>query len=74
MVEWPDGSQVALTEDWLVFAKRPLKTSYPMRNKTLWSEEMKIELFGGANAWCHFWLPNSEALWWQHQLLELGDE
>ena len=38
----------------LEFAKRPLKYSQTMRNKILWSDETKIELFG-LNAKCHVW-------------------
>jgi hypothetical protein len=36
----------------LEFAKRHLKDSQTMRNKILWSDETKIELFG-LNAKCH---------------------
>jgi hypothetical protein len=38
----------------LEFAKRHLKDSLTMRNKILWSDETKIELFG-LNAKCHIW-------------------
>ncbi|KAG2466467.1 TCB1 transposase, partial [Polypterus senegalus] len=38
----------------LEFAKRHLKNSQTMRNKILWSEETKIELFG-VNARRHIW-------------------
>ncbi|KAG2459621.1 TCB1 transposase, partial [Polypterus senegalus] len=38
----------------LEFAKRHLKDSQTMRNKILWSDETKIELFG-VNARRHFW-------------------
>ncbi|KAG2458373.1 TCB1 transposase, partial [Polypterus senegalus] len=38
----------------LEFAKRHLKESQTMRNKILWSDETKIELFV-VNARCHFW-------------------
>uniref|UniRef100_A0A8C7LE52 Transposase n=1 Tax=Oncorhynchus kisutch TaxID=8019 RepID=A0A8C7LE52_ONCKI len=38
----------------LEFAKRHLKDSQTMRNKTLWSDETKIELFG-LNAKHHIW-------------------
>ncbi|KAG2462686.1 TCB1 transposase, partial [Polypterus senegalus] len=38
----------------LEFAKRHLKDSETMRNKILWSDETKIELFG-VNAWRHVW-------------------
>ena len=38
-----------------------------MRNKILWSDETKIELFGQASrleeTWDH---PYGEAWWWQH--------
>ena len=52
----------------LEFAKTHLKDSQPMRNKIVWSDETKIELFG-LNAkpleetWHHLY---SEAWWWQH--------
>uniref|UniRef100_A0AAZ3PQJ7 Transposase Tc1-like domain-containing protein n=1 Tax=Oncorhynchus tshawytscha TaxID=74940 RepID=A0AAZ3PQJ7_ONCTS len=38
----------------LKFAKRHLKDSHNMRNKMLWSDETKIELFG-LNAKRHVW-------------------
>jgi hypothetical protein len=38
----------------LEFAKRHLKDSQTTRNKILWSDETKIELFG-LNAKCHVW-------------------
>ncbi|KAK3515048.1 hypothetical protein QTP70_004035 [Hemibagrus guttatus] len=38
----------------LEFAKRHLKDSQTMRNKTLWSDETKIELFG-LNGKRHVW-------------------
>ncbi|KAG2465062.1 TCB1 transposase, partial [Polypterus senegalus] len=38
----------------LEFAKRHLKDSQTMRNKILWSDETKIELFG-VNTRCHIW-------------------
>ena len=38
----------------LEFAKRHLKDSQTMRNKILWSDETKMELFG-LNAKCHVW-------------------
>ncbi|KAG2471189.1 TCB1 transposase, partial [Polypterus senegalus] len=38
----------------LEFAKRHLKDSQTMRNKILWSDETKIELFG-VNARHHVW-------------------
>ena len=38
----------------LDFAKRNLKDSQTMRNKILWSDETKIELFG-LNVKCHVW-------------------
>ena len=48
MVEWPDGSHSSVkgTTPLLEFAKRHLKDSQTMRNKILWSDETKIELFG----------------------------
>ena len=36
------------------FAKRLIKDSQTMRNKILWSDEIKMELFG-LNAKCHVW-------------------
>ena len=41
-----------------------------MRNKILWSDETKIEIFG-LNAKCHVRrkpgiIPNGKAWWWQH--------
>jgi hypothetical protein len=44
----------------LEFAKRHMKDSQTMRNKIIWFDETKIELFG-LNAKCH-----GEAWWWQH--------
>ena len=38
----------------LEFTKRHLKDSQTMRNKILWSDETKIELFG-LNAKSHVW-------------------
>jgi hypothetical protein len=38
----------------LVFAKKVAKDSQTMRNKILWSDETKIELFG-LNAKRHIW-------------------
>jgi hypothetical protein len=38
----------------LEFAKRHLKDSQTMRNKILWSDDTKIELFG-LNVKHHFW-------------------
>jgi hypothetical protein len=38
----------------LQFAKRHIEDSQTMRNKILWSDETKFELFG-LNAKCHFW-------------------
>jgi hypothetical protein len=38
----------------LEFAKKAPKESHTMRNKILWSDETKIELFG-LNAKRHFW-------------------
>ena len=49
MVEWPDGSHSPLG----VFQKAP-KYSQTMRNKIIWSDETKIELFG-LNAKCYVW-------------------
>ncbi|KAK3550138.1 hypothetical protein QTP86_021073, partial [Hemibagrus guttatus] len=48
MVEWPDGSYSSIkgTTARLEFAKRHLKDSQTMRNKILWSDATKIELFG----------------------------
>ncbi|XP_073323188.1 uncharacterized protein [Pagrus major] len=46
----------------LEFAKRHLKDSQTMRNKILWSDETKIELFANQAPY-H---PYSEAWWWQH--------
>ena len=55
MVEWPDGSHASVkgTTACLEFVKRNLKTQ-TMRNKILWSDETKIELFG-LNANRHAW-------------------
>ncbi|KAL1261446.1 hypothetical protein QQF64_006711, partial [Cirrhinus molitorella] len=61
----------------LEFVKRHLKDSQTMRNKILWSDETKTELFG-LNAKRHVWgktgiahhlastIPYNEAWWWQH--------
>ena len=52
----------------LEFAKRHLKDSQTMRNKILWSDETKIEIFD-LNAKRHFWrkpTPYGVAWWWQH--------
>ena len=38
----------------LEFAKKHLKDSQTVRNKILWSDETKIELFG-LNSKCHVW-------------------
>ena len=38
----------------LEIAKRHLKDSQTVRNKILWSDETKIDLFG-LNAKCHVW-------------------
>ncbi|KAL0147737.1 hypothetical protein M9458_056976, partial [Cirrhinus mrigala] len=46
------------------FAKKHLKDSKMVRNKILWSDETKIELFGLNSK-----RPNSEAWWWQHLVL-----
>ena len=57
MVEWPDGSHSSVKRhmtDCLEFARRPLKDSQTVRNKILWFDETKIELFG-LNAKCHIW-------------------
>ena len=61
----------------LEFAKRHLKDSQTMRNKTLRSDETKIELFG-LNAKRHVWRkPGTgqynlygEAWWWQLHAVE----
>lgn len=53
MVEWPDGSHSSV-KGRLEFAKRHLKDSQTMRNKILWSDETKIELFG-LNGKRHVW-------------------
>jgi hypothetical protein len=45
----------------LKFAKKEPKDSQTMRNKILWFDETKIEVFG-LNAKRH----DSEAWWWQH--------
>ncbi|XP_078288027.1 uncharacterized protein LOC144612325 [Rhinoraja longicauda] len=55
----------------LEFVIRHLKDSQTMRNKLLWSDETKIELFG-LNAKQHLSSPDkyhtySEVWWWQHQ-------
>jgi hypothetical protein len=42
----------------LEFAKRHIKDSQTMRNKILWSDENKIELFG-LNAKYHIWRKSS---------------
>jgi hypothetical protein len=47
MVEWPDGNHSSV-------AKRHLKDTQTTRNKILWSDETKIELFG-LNAKRHVW-------------------
>ena len=54
----------------LEFAKRHLKDSQTIKNKILWSDETKIELFG-LNAKHHIWrkpatMHYGEAWWWQH--------
>uniref|UniRef100_A0AAZ3R8J8 Uncharacterized protein n=1 Tax=Oncorhynchus tshawytscha TaxID=74940 RepID=A0AAZ3R8J8_ONCTS len=55
MVDWPDGSHslVRHMTDRLEFTKKYLQTQ-TMRNKILWSDEAKIELFG-LNAKHHVW-------------------
>jgi hypothetical protein len=50
----------------LEFAKRNLKDSQTMRNKNLWSDETKIELFGLEETWHH---PYGDELWWQHHVV-----
>uniref|UniRef100_A0AAZ3Q8F0 Transposase n=1 Tax=Oncorhynchus tshawytscha TaxID=74940 RepID=A0AAZ3Q8F0_ONCTS len=52
IIEWPDGSHSSVAH--LEFAKRHLKTLKTMRNKILWSDETKIELFG-LNVKRHTW-------------------
>uniref|UniRef100_A0AAZ3RAH1 Transposase n=1 Tax=Oncorhynchus tshawytscha TaxID=74940 RepID=A0AAZ3RAH1_ONCTS len=54
MVEWPDRSHSSVKRTCFEFAKRHLKDSQTMRNKILWSDETKIELFG-LNAKHHVW-------------------
>ena len=57
MVKWPDGSQSSVKRHMtarLEFAKRHLKDAQTIRNKILWSDETKIELFG-LNAKGHVW-------------------
>jgi hypothetical protein len=48
MVEWPDGSHSSvkgmMTQ--VEFAKKAPKRTQTMRNKIIWSDETKIELFG----------------------------
>jgi hypothetical protein len=39
-----------------------------MRNKILWSDETKMELFGLEETWHH---PFAEAWWWQHHAVEM---
>jgi hypothetical protein len=54
----------------LEFARKHLRDSQTMRNKILWSDETKIELFGlnfqasRLEETCYH--PYSEAWWWQH--------
>ena len=58
------------------FAKKHMKDSQTMRNKILWSDETKIELFG-VNSKRYVWRnpgtaqynPNSETWWWQHHAM-----
>ena len=64
----------------LGFAKRHLKDSQTMRNKILWFDETKTELFG-LNAKRHVWRetryrsspgqyhPYDEAWWWQNHAM-----
>jgi hypothetical protein len=56
MVKWPDGSLYSKKHmiERFKFAKRHLNDSQTMRNKILWSDKTKIELFG-LNAKNHFW-------------------
>ena len=56
MVEWPGGSHSSVkgTTACLEFAKRHLKDSQTMRNKIVWSDETKTELFG-LNAKLQVW-------------------
>ena len=81
MVEWPDESGTTAR---LEHAKRHLKDSQTMRNKILWSDETKIELFG-LNAKHHVWkkpgtVPTvkhgggSIMLWGCFQRQGLGDQ
>ena len=56
MVEWPDGSHSSVKRHMtahLEFDKRHLQT-LTMRNKIVWSDETKIELFG-LNAKRYMW-------------------
>ena len=50
---WYSGQTEATTAR-MEFAKRHLKDSQTMKNKILWSDEIKIELFG-LSAKCHVW-------------------
>ena len=43
----------------LEFAKRHVKDSKSMRQKILWSDEMKIELFGLNTKHCVWWKPST---------------
>ena len=57
MVEWPDKRHSSVKRHMtahLKFTKRHLKDFQIMRNKILWSDETKIELFG-LNAKRHVW-------------------
>src|SRR4029434_1019118 len=52
MAAWPDRS---------LSSARRRKASLRLRNKTLWSDETKIELFG-LNSKCHVWRKGT----WHH--------
>ena len=68
---------------YLVFAKKHLKDSQTVRNKMLWSEETKTELFG-LNLKCHIWRKprhcsspvqyhhSGDAWWWWWQHHAVG--
>jgi hypothetical protein len=64
MADWPDGSHSSVKGTrqaaWSL-PKMHLKDSQTMRNKILWSDETKIELFG-LNAKRHIWR-------WQHHVV-----
>ena len=73
MVEWPDGNCSSVKRHMtarLEFAKRHLKNSQTMKNKIIWTDDTKIELFG-LNAKHHVWkkpgtIPTVKHGWWQH--------